>query len=313
MQSRFSIGIATVVMLVLLRLNIGWHFFSEGAKHYADPHWTSEPVLRNAKGPLAPWYHAHVPDFHGFEGLLHGRETQSGTHGIEDWTNEIQQDWDAYRQKFSEHYGLDPAQQQQAEDILHQYQAKIRDWAADNQDALATHIHQWQRKETTREKPDGDMPFQKKRTAEEQSMLSGEAGGWRADLRSLERKYDTALDALLNDAQHRQIRLVHHINSIDLVDGVMTYAILGIGLLLLVGLFTRLACLAGALFLFSVVMMQPFWVSETQPTFNQYVEMFALLALATTGVGRWGGLDFFLANLFRGSSSTKGKTDVSKS
>ena len=43
-----------------------------------------------------------------------------------------------------------------------------------------------------------------------------------------------------------------------------------------------LACVAGAAFLLSVVMMQPFWVSEAQPTFNQYVEMFALLTLATT-------------------------------
>ena len=89
----------------------------------------------------------------------------------------------------------------------------------------------------------------------------------------------------------------------------MTYVILGIGLLLLVGLFTRLACVAGAAFLLSVVMMQPFWVSETAPTFNQYVEMFALLTLATTRVGRWAGLDFFLAQLFDRSSS-KGKNDA---
>ena len=46
----------------------------------------------------------------------------------------------------------------------------------------------------------------------------------------------------------------------------------------------RAACVVGAAFLFSVVMMQPFWVSETAPTFNQYVEMFALLTLATTAV-----------------------------
>jgi len=79
-----------------------------------------------------------------------------------------------------------------------------------------------------------------------------------------------------------------------------------------VGLFTRLACLAGAAFLLSVVLMQPFWVSDAMPTFNQYVEMFALLTLATTEVGRWGGLDFFLPRLISGKSS-KGKTDVSQS
>ena len=300
-------------MLVVLRVNVGWHFFSEGVKHYADPQWTSEPVLRGAKGPLAPMFHAYLPDFHGFEKLLHDGKAQSEARSLESWNDAIRQDWDLYRRQFSEHFGLNEAQQKRAEEILHQYQSKLADWAAESHDALATHIHQWQRKETTREKPDSGLPFQKKRLAEKQSMLAGEAGGWLAELKGLERNYDTALDALVDDLQRRQGPLPHHINSIDIVDDVMTYAILGIGVLLLLGLFTRLACLAGALFLLSVVMMQPFWVSETQPTFNQYVEMFALLTLATTRVGRWGGLDFFLAKLIWGSSSTKGKIDVSKS
>ncbi len=102
--------------------------------------------------------------------------------------------------------------------------------------------------------------------------------------------------------------------SLEIVDVTMTYGILAIGLLLLLGLFTRTACVAGAAFLLSVVMMQPFWVSEALPTFNQYVEMLALLTLATTPVGRWAGLDFFLTPFVsRICCSSKGKTDVSES
>ena len=37
MPSRFSIGWSTVVMLVLLRVVIGWHFFSEGLAKFAKP------------------------------------------------------------------------------------------------------------------------------------------------------------------------------------------------------------------------------------------------------------------------------------
>ena len=78
----------------------------------------------------------------------------------------------------------------------------------------------------------------------------------------------------------------------------MTYGILAIGVLFDAGaVHARWPCVAGAVFLLSVVMMQPFWVSEAQPTFNQYVEMFALLTLATTPVGRWAGLDFFLSTI----------------
>jgi uncharacterized membrane protein YphA (DoxX/SURF4 family) len=314
---RFSIGLATVVMLVLLRLNIGWHFFSEGVKHYSDPHWTSEPSLRSAKGPLASWYQAYLPDFHGFEELLHGKGTESGPHAAQAWVDAIQSDWHAYAEQFTAHYALNDVQQKQADEILHQYQAKVRAWAADNKDALATHVHQWQRKETTRGAPAGDVPFQKQRMAEKQALLSAEASSWLAELKGLERTYDNALDGLLESGQRRAGPLAHHTTSVDTVDDVMKYVILGIGLLLLLGLFTRLACVIGAVFLFSVVMMQPFWVSEALPTYNQFVEMFALLALATTRVGRWGGLDFFLANLFARplplTEKAKGKSHVSQS
>ena len=94
-----------------------------------------------------------------------------------------------------------------------------------------------------------------------------------------------------------------------MVDGLMTWFILAVGVLLLLGLFTRLACVAGALFLLSVVMMQPFWVSDALLTYNQYVEMVAVLALATTPAGRWAGLDHFVHKLFAGND-TKGQSDA---
>ncbi len=298
-------------MLVLLRLNIGWHFFSEGVKHYSDPQWTSEPVLRSAKGPLAPMYQAYLPDFHGFSRLLHQETNPEESHAVQAWVDEVQQDWDSYRQKFSSHFGLDEAQQKRALAVMQDYQAKIREWATDNKDALVTHVHEWKRKEATRELPASDTPFQKKRVAEKQAALAGEANGWQSELKKVERDYENALTSLLDANQRTRPQLSHAAAApIRQVDTMMTYGILLIGLLLILGLFTRTAALAGAAFLLSVVMTQPFWVSETQPTFNQFVEMFALLTLATTQVGRWAGLDFFLAHWISGS---KGKSDVPQS
>ena len=89
MRPRYSISTATVVMLVLLRLNIGWHFFSEGVDHCTDPQWTSEPVLRNAKGPLAPWYQAYLPDFHGLGDWLHGEVDGTESQAVQGWIDEI--------------------------------------------------------------------------------------------------------------------------------------------------------------------------------------------------------------------------------
>jgi uncharacterized membrane protein YphA (DoxX/SURF4 family) len=258
-------------------------------------------------------FRAYVPDFHQFDELVHGT-AQTDSHAAESWIDQIQNDWDLDRQQLVQSHTLNDRQQGQAMKVLRQYQDKLRDWAAGNRDALATHVHEWQRKEATRERPASDVPFQKKRIAEKQSALAAEANGWLGELKSLEADYHNALAAVLDADQRNRSALRHPTTSIDLVDDTMTCVILGIGLLLLVGLLTRLACLAGAVFLLSVVLMQPFWVSEALPTYNQFVEMFALVALATTPVGRWAGLDYFLHNLLTGSSrSMKGQSDVSQS
>lgn len=71
-----------------------------------------------------------------------------------------------------------------------------------------------------------------------------------------------------------------------------------IGVLLILGLFTRPAAIAAAVFLLSVILMQPPWIDGTVPTYYQAVELFALLVLAAVGAGRYAGLDFFLRALY---------------
>jgi uncharacterized membrane protein YphA (DoxX/SURF4 family) len=308
---RFSISLATVVMLVLLRLCIGWHFFSEGTKHLLEPHWSSEPVLRAAKGPFAPLFQAYLPDFHHLEESLHRDRSQSESHAVEHWMAEIQSDWDANRQKFQDYYHLSESQAKAAQQVLAHHQARLGDWLALNKDALVSHVHDWRRSNETKEAPSGDLPFQRKRVDEKQASLKAEATAWRIELKGLEDDFHLGLESILNPEQLAEVPLRHPVKEIEVVDDVMTYVILAVGVLLLLGLLTRTASMVGALFLASVVMMQPFWVNDTVPTFNQYVEMLALLTLATTPVGRWAGLDFFIHNLLASRRpSTKGESDV---
>ena len=87
----------------------------------------------------------------------------------------------------------------------------------------------------------------------------------------------------------------------------MTYGLTAIGLCLMLGLCTRLAALGGAMFMLFVVCTQPAWPGIYPPDLPQighallvnkdFVEMLALLVVAATAAGRWGGLDRFIYNL----------------
>ncbi len=86
----------------------------------------------------------------------------------------------------------------------------------------------------------------------------------------------------------------------------LTWSLFGIGLCLMLGLFTRPAALAGAGFMLFVVLSQPSYpgVYPLDPpqlghallVNKDFVEMIALLVVASTSLGRWTGLDFFLHN-----------------
>lgn len=81
----------------------------------------------------------------------------------------------------------------------------------------------------------------------------------------------------------------------DLVNKVIPWFDVTVGVLLILGLFTRWASLAAAGFLFSVLLTQPFWVPGAAPTHYQAIEMVACLVLFAVSAGRFGGLDYFLS------------------
>jgi uncharacterized membrane protein YphA (DoxX/SURF4 family) len=90
---------------------------------------------------------------------------------------------------------------------------------------------------------------------------------------------------------------------VDWIDRVTMYGLTAVGVGLILGLFTRLSCIAGAAFLLLFYLaMPPFpGVPENLRAEGHYwfvnknlIEMIALLALATTPSGRWVGVDGLL-------------------
>ena len=87
-----------VALLVVLRISIGWHLFYEGlwklgTQNSANP-WTAEPYLKNATGPLRQTFRRMTGDENDMKWLDY--EAMSAK-------------WDAWRDRFVAHYGVDKA------------------------------------------------------------------------------------------------------------------------------------------------------------------------------------------------------------
>src|SRR5262249_25047255 len=105
-----------------------------------------------------------------------------------------------------------------------------------------------------------------------------------------------AMSAAITDPTHAKL------NKLNLIVTILTIAV---GTCLLLGFFTRLASLAGAIFLLGVILSQPFWQADSMSTMPQIIEFAGLLVLAGTGAGRWFGLDYFTYRIFHRSQYLK--------
>ena len=294
--SKYTIGFATVVMLVLLRLNIGWHFFSEGLSH-TDPSWSSEGFLKSATGPLAPRFRSVLPDYYGFDEMWKKATVEEGKSWFEDFGNHLA----VYGKKFADFYQFSDDQKKQAEESLRLRQLQLADWIKNSSQDIVNQFYERDRLAQAEASTSSEtIPYQAGRIGSKKKELSTAISVWLSEMRSIESGFRSDLDEIRTPDQMAKGPLIEDKPTLKKVDRVMAYGILAIGACLILGLFTRLACVLGALFLVSVVLTQPFWISEAQPTFNQWVEMFALLTLATTNVGKWGGLDFFISCIFGG-------------
>ncbi|EMI19218.1 putative membrane protein [Rhodopirellula maiorica SM1] len=80
----------------------------------------------------------------------------------------------------------------------------------------------------------------------------------------------------------------------SVIDAMVPYFDIAVGLCLLFGLFTPVAALAAAGFLASVFLSQYPPTAGPGSTYYQLIEAMACLVLAGTGAGRFAGLDYFL-------------------
>jgi uncharacterized membrane protein YphA (DoxX/SURF4 family) len=166
------------------------------------------------------------------------------------------------------------------------------------------------------------------RDVERQNLVSlkAEVSRLRTELLAeLERPMQEALDTVLTPEQRKTGPIpvpkrlpMSEWKRMDWIDAVTRYGLTAVGACLLLGLFTRTACLGGAAFLLLFYLAMPAlpWVPENPRAEGHYlfinkniIEMLALLTLATTRSGTWVGLDGLIRLLapwrWRGGSAAQ--------
>lgn len=302
MSKPFQISIFTVVSMVLLRLLIGGHFFSQGLDKL-DPSFSAAGFLSQAKGPLAPAFQGVLPDFHDWNKLMAqpredkpaaadaAAETSYGP-----WKSKVELDWLAYVERAKQHFEFNEEQQAKADELYKYYVRSLKTYLEESEQEINEYRHDLFRLKRMRATPIAEqVPFQQERIQQKAAETAAKASEIKAAVTTMEQQFQQDLRELATREQYAAAKdLRSDTGRLATVNMAVTYVVLGVGVCLILGLFTRLASVVGAVFLLSVILTQPFWVAGTVPTWEQGIEMLALLVLATSHVGRWAGLDFFI-------------------
>lgn len=309
-----------MLMLVVLRVAIGWHFLYAGIDKLTSPNFSAANYLAQAKGPLAEQFHELVPDFDGrarfgaFEIKVGDEKVPAAERREKALKLAVVQNtaaWDDLLRSYVDHYDLTDEQAKQARQAVERRRAELSDWLDGKVGDFEDYFHDLKRLEKARTAKDAEVPYQQKRVWEAQTKLRGQLSSWGAEIDRIAGELRNDLRLQLTPEQARRGAVTPGIADWKAwltQDNVVTYSNLAIGACLIAGLFTRLSALGGALFLLPIVLAQPDWPGLYPPpppaagrTFfigKEAIEMIALFALATLPVGRWGGLDFFIYHLF---------------
>lgn len=287
-----------------------------GVEKVTDPGFSSAGFLSQAKGPLAEFYHGLAGEDHDWRVLLASpREDDPEASPppepaadadlpesapYRDWADRVLRDWQAVSRQAIATFRLDEDQRQKAGDVYERRAAQLKIYLWERWSDVAEYRHElWRADRLENDPSTGDLPFHDNRLAQMRSETDARVRAWLAAVEGFEREYLRDLDRILTDQQREQGD-VYGLQPAQLktLDTVVAYWTLGVGACLLLGFFTRLAALAGGVFLLGVIGAQPPWVAGAEPVYYQVVEAAATFTLATMPVGRWAGLDFFIHALW---------------
>jgi uncharacterized membrane protein YphA (DoxX/SURF4 family) len=226
----------------------------------------------------------------------------------QEWATRIRDDWRSTVERFKSGVELTEEQAERAEKALQERLQQLSDYLAGESESIAEYRHELWRLEKWRKAPEaGDVPFHSERIAAKAAETGSIPSGWVNQVRQLEASLQNDLRGVLSSEQRAEAAEDNAVETaladpresrLRMIDVAVTALTIGVGVCLLLGFFTRLAAIVGALFLLSVIASQPPWLADAAPTMPQFIELAGLLVLAGTAAGRWAGLDYFTYALF---------------
>ena len=276
--------------LVALRLAIGWHFFQEGAVKIIGGDFKSEGFMKVAKGPLTPLFRAMIWDGEGRARL------------DEEATLEA---WNQYRQQIVQHYGFDQKQAKQAQKKLEYRERQLKTLFAEEEADIQKYLKDLDRVAAYRKDPNREQVDALRDQIDQiEREMSKKVTPWLASIDLMWQGLETDLNELATPEQAKRGWLTlprparrPPFDTI-FINQVIPYFDLVVGILLVLGLFTRLTSLAAAGFLAMIVATQWPGAPGALPAYYQIIEMVGALVLAAVGAGRFAGLDFLLHALW---------------
>ena len=320
-MSRTQLGPLAAVAVVVLRVAIGLHFTFEGLDKLrgARP-FSSAGFLGNAKGPLAPLYKGLIADPDGRRRLgMHEEQNElTGNAHVYTSPDETVAYWTTYRDRVAHHYGFDETQVEQTEKLLSKHKDRLENFFGDNADMIEEYYNQLKRRDRNATLPERSglqtLQTHDQRIAGEWMKLRGQLLG---KMDALWKNVESDLNNVATSEQRAAAggplpigKLSPRGLSTDVVDAVIPWFDLIVGICLVLGLFTRTACVLAGLFLAFVCASQWPGSAGAAPIYYQSIEMLALFTLAAVGAGKCASIDALFCSCCRFGCPKRGRESL---
>lgn len=281
---------------------VGAHFFHEGYTKWRDPKPFSAPVFSAAKGPFAGFYKGFVWDADG-RGRLEEQETYR-IWGVSFPEKKDKPEWGGgYLEQATRHFSFDVPEVNAAAGMVmtrvKQYRAALEHWEPE----IEEYKYGLERRKHNAEDASRKLTSLKAHDARIATELSSKRMPWQSEIDQIWSGLEQDINGLadrsgLASRGYLPLRERPGQRLVDTrsMDRYVPYFDMTIGVLLVVGLFTRVAASAAAAFLATIIVSQWPFSPDSIATGYQQVEMCSLLVLATIGAGKYAGLDALLDN-----------------